>query len=108
MVFDVQADGALNNQRDFAPLSGSGDGSAVDQDGRIYVATGAGADVIAPDGKVLGTIPGPRGMHGVAFGGKDKRTLFGIVFYGSWGTASARNQIVALPMLSSGYQGRAK
>ncbi|MEI7949733.1 MAG: SMP-30/gluconolactonase/LRE family protein [Gammaproteobacteria bacterium] len=108
VVFDVQADGALNNQRDFAPLSGSGDGSAVDQDGRIYVATGAGADVIAPDGKVLGTIPGPRGMHGVAFGGKDKRTLFGIVFYGSWGTASARNQIVALPMLSSGYQGRAK
>ena len=72
------------------------------------VATGAGADVIAPDGKVLGTIPGPRGMHGVAFGGKDKRTLFGLVFYGSWGTASARNQIVALPMLSSGYQGRAK
>ncbi len=108
VAFDVQSDGALANQRDFAPLSGSGDGSAIDQEGRIYVATGAGADVIAPDGKVLGTIAGPRGMHGVAFAGKDKRTLFGIVFYGGWGTPSARNQIVALPMLTQGYLGRAK
>ena len=108
VAFDVQPDGALANQRDFAPLTGGGDGSAVDQEGRIYVATGAGADVIAPDGKVLGSIPGPRGMHGVAFGGKDKRTLFGIVFYGSWGTPSARNQVVALPMLAQGYLGRAK
>jgi gluconolactonase len=108
VAFDVQPDGALANQRDFAPLTGGGDGSAVDQEGRIYVATGAGADVIAPDGKVLGTIPGPRGMHGVAFGGADKRTLFGIVFYGSWGTPSARNQIVALPLLAQGYLGRAK
>lgn len=108
VAFDVQPDGALKNQRDLAPLSGGGDGSAVDQQGNIYVANGSGADVIAPDGKVLGTIPGPRGMHGVAFGGKDKHTLFGIVFYGAWGTASARNQVIALPVLAQGYTGRAK
>jgi len=108
VAFDVQADGALINQRDLAPLTGGGDGSAVDQQGNVYVATGAGADVIAPDGKVLGTIPGPKGLHGVAFGGKDKRTLYGIVFYGGWGTPSARNQVIALPVLSQGYMGRAK
>lgn len=108
VAFDVQPDGSLTNQRDFAPLSGGGDGSAVDEQGRIFVAAGGNVDVIAPDGSKLGTIPGPRGLHGVAFGGADKRTLFGIVFYGAWGTPSARNQIVALPLLTQGYLGRAK
>ena len=108
VAFDVKADGSLANQRDFAKLSGGGDGSAIDQTGNIYVANGSGVDVVAPDGKALGTIPGPRGLHGVAFGGADKKTLFGIVFYGGWGTPSARNQVVALPVLAQGYSGRAK
>lgn len=108
VAFDVQADGSLSNQRDFAALTGGGDGSAIDQTGRIFVANGSGVDVIAPDGKVVGRIPGPTGLHGVAFGGTDKKTLFGIVFYGGWGTPSARNQVVALPMLTQGYTGRAK
>jgi hypothetical protein len=47
-------------------------------------------------------------MHGVAFGGRDKKTLFGIVFFGGWGTPSARNQIVAIPTIAQGYTGRAK
>ena len=72
------------------------------------MAAGGGVDVIDTDGTVLGRIPGPAGLHGVAFGGADKRTLFGIVFYGGWGTPSARNQIVALPTLVQGYLGRAK
>lgn len=108
VAFDVQADGSLANQRDFARLGGGGDGSAVDEQGRIYVAAGGGVDVISPDGKALGRIPGPPGLHGVAFGGTDKRTLFGIVFYGGWGTPSARNQVVALPMLAQGILDRAK
>ena len=108
VAFDVQPDGSLTNQRDFAKLGGSGDGSAVDEQGRIFVAAGGGVDVIEPDGTVLGRIPGPAGLHGVAFGGTDKRTLFGIVFYGGWGTPSARNQIVALPMLVQGILDRAK
>lgn len=110
VAFDVQADGSLTNQREFAKLRGGqgGDGSAVDSEGRLYVATGASADVFSPRGEFLGSIAGPRGMHGVAFGGKDKKTLFGIVFYGGWGTPSARNQIVAIPMLAQGYAGRAK
>ncbi len=108
VAFDVQADGALANQRDLAALSGGGDGSAVDNDGNIFVAAGGSVNVIAPDGSVLGVIPGPQGLHGVAFGGADKRTLFGIVFYGGWGTPSARNQVVALDVLVQGYLGRAK
>jgi len=31
---------------------------------------------------------------GTAFGGRDKKTLFGIVFYGTWGTPSARNRVI--------------
>jgi len=110
LAFDVQTDGSLTGQREFGRLRGgqAGDGSAVDQQGRLFVATGASADVFAPDGEFLGSIPGPQGMHGVAFGGEDKRTLFGIVFYGTWGTASARNLVVAIPTITQGYTGRAK
>jgi gluconolactonase len=110
VAFDVQADGSLANQREFGKLRGgqSGDGAAVDAEGRVYVATGASADVFSATGEFLGSIAGPRGMHGVAFGGKDKKTLYGIVFYGGWGTPSARNQIVAIPLLAKGYAGRAK
>src|SRR6478672_9317326 len=109
-AFDVNADGALTNQREFGKLQGGegGDGSAVDQQGRLYVATGKSVDVFAADGKFLGTIPGPQGLHGTFFGGKDRKTLFGIVFYGTWGTPSARNAIIAIPTLAQGFTGRAK
>jgi sugar lactone lactonase YvrE len=110
VAFDVRSDGALTHQRDFGQLRGGqgGDGSAVDSEGRLYVATGASVDVFAPNGEFLGSIPGPRGLHGTAFGGRDKKTLFGIVFYGAWGTPSARNRIIAIPTLAQGYTGRAK
>jgi hypothetical protein len=31
-----------------------------------------------------------------------------IVFYGAWGTPSARNKIIAIPTIAQGYAGRAK
>ena len=110
VAFDVQPDGSLTNQREFGKLQGGqgGDGTAIDTEGRLYVATGRSADVFSSKGEFLGSIPGPQGLHGVAFGGKDKKTLFGIVFYGGWGTPSARNRIIAMPMLSQGYLERAK
>ena len=110
IVFDVRPDGSLANWREFAKLRGGqgGDGSAIDNEGRLYVATGASVDVFAKDGNFLGSIPGVPGLHGVAFGGKDKKTLFAIVFYGAWGTPSARNQMLAIPTLAQGYTGRAK
>jgi len=109
-AFDVKPDGSLANQREFGKLRGGegGDGSAVDNEGRVYIATGKSVDVFAPDGKFLGSIPGPQGLHGTFFGGKDKKTLFAIVFYGGWGTPSARNQIIAIPAITQGYTGRAK
>lgn len=110
VAFDVQADGSLTNQHEFGKLRGGrgGDGSTVDAAGRLYVATGTSVDVFAPSGDFLGSIPAPRGTHGVMIGGKDDRTLFGVVFYGGWGTPSARNEIIAIPLLAERYQGRAK
>ncbi|HEY5412377.1 MAG TPA: SMP-30/gluconolactonase/LRE family protein [Caulobacteraceae bacterium] len=109
-VFDVQADGALTGQREFAKLHTGrvADGSTVDSQGRLYVATGAAVDVFSSTGEFLGSIAGPPGIHGVAFGGKDKRTLYGIVFYGGWGSPAARNQLIAIPVQAQGYLGRAK
>jgi sugar lactone lactonase YvrE len=109
-AFDVKPDGSLANQREFGKLQGGtgGDGSAVDQQGRVYIATGKSVDVFSADGKFAGTIPGPQGLHGTFFGGRDKKTLFGIVFYGAWGTPSARNRIIAIPTLAQGYTERAK
>jgi sugar lactone lactonase YvrE len=110
VAFDVRTDGSLTNQREFGKLHGGegGDGSAIDEQGRLYVATGQSVDVFAPDGTFLGSIRGPQGLHGTAFGGRDKKTLFGIVFYGDWGTPSARNRIIAIPTIAQGYTGRAK
>jgi gluconolactonase len=110
VAFDVMSDGALTNQRDFGKLRGGqgGDGSAVDAEGRVYVATGASVDVFAPNGEFLGSIAGPRGLHGTFFGGRDKKTLYAIVFYGTWGTKSARNRIITIPTIAQGYGGRAK
>ena len=110
VAFDVKPDGSLTNQRNFGTLRGGqgGDGSAVDAQGRLYVATGASVDVFAPSGEFLGSIMGPRGLHGTAFGGRDKRTLYAVVFYGTWGTKSARNRVIAIPTIADGYTGRAK
>jgi gluconolactonase len=110
VAFDVQADGSLTNQRDFGKLQGGtgGDGSAVDSEGRLYVATGRSIDVFSPTGDFLGSIPAPQGTHGTAFGGRDKKKLYGIVFYGGWGTPSARNRVIEIPTIAQGYMGRAK
>ena len=109
-VFDVRSDGSLTGQREFAKLHTGrvADGSTVDSKGRLYVATGEAVDVFSPAGDFLGSIAGPKGIHGVAFGGKEKRTLYGIVFYGGWGSPAARNQLIAIPMQAQGYLGRAK
>jgi len=111
-AFDVQKDGALTNQREFVKLtSGGGDGSTIDSKGRLYVTSGAGVEVIAPDGKHLGVIPTPRGVITCAFGGKDRKTLF-ILARG--GTSSKGEEVAnvaqvwTIPMEAQGYKGRPK
>jgi gluconolactonase len=110
-AFDVQPDGSLTNQREFAKLASGGDGSTIDKDGRVYVTTNAGVEVLGPDGKNLGVIPTPRGVITAAFGGKDKKTLY-ILARGATqadGTEVANAaQVWAIPMIAQGYKGRAK
>ena len=111
-AFDVQADGSLTNQREFTKWEGGGgDGSTIDSQGRLYVTTGAGIQVIGADGKVLGLIPTPRGVITCAFGGKDKKTMYIL----ARGAKEANGEEVAnaaqvwtIPMIAQGYKGRMK
>jgi gluconolactonase len=108
-AFDVQANGALTNQRVFAPLTGAGrggDGSAVDSTGRLYVTAPPGVHVFGPDGKALGTIPAPRNLITAAFGGTDKKTLYAVSSIGQRPNQSA--EVYSIPMISQGFRGRAK
>jgi gluconolactonase len=108
VAFDVQPDGSLTNQRDFAKLEGGGggDGSTIDSEGRIYVSTSVpGIQVIGPDGKYLGIISTPHDVISAAFSGPDKKTLY-VVGWG--GFANPHDWIMTIPMLSQGYKGRAK
>ena len=53
------------------------DGMGVDCAGNLYVASGAGQiTVMAPSGRVWGTIPVAQGLTNVAFGGNGATTLF--------------------------------
>jgi sugar lactone lactonase YvrE len=122
VVFDIQPDGTLTNERVFAHLTGAGDGSAVDSDGRIYVSSGTVIDVISPDdGHLLGVIPLPEGDNviSLAFGGPGKRTLYAVALNhkyakGNLGLPSDHlmggqgGELVAIRMLAHGYEGRAK
>jgi gluconolactonase len=103
VAFDVQKDGSLTNQREFAKLQGGGaDGSTIDAAGRIYVTSTAGIQVIAPDGKILGVIPTPRPVITTAFSGKDKKTLYAVA------NNQQEDHIYTIPMIAQGYKGRAK
>ena len=112
-AFDVQPDGSLTNQREFARLEGggNGDGSTIDSAGRIYVTTNPGVQVIGPDGKYLGIIPTPRGVISAAFGGADKKTLF-VLARGardaSGNQVANAAQVYSIQMIAQGYKGRAK
>jgi gluconolactonase len=107
LAFDVQPDGSLKNQREFAKLEagGGGDGSTIDSEGRIYVTSQAnGIQVISKDGKYLGVIPTPHPVISVAFSGPGKKTLYAV----ARDTPANQDWIIAIPMLSQGFKGRAK
>src|ERR1700722_5134880 len=105
--FDVQKDGSLTNQREFAKLQGGGfggDGSTFDAAGRLYVTTNGGVNVIGTDGKNLGLIPTPRDVISVAFSGPDRKTLYAV----SRDNAQNKDWIIALEMIAQGPKGRGK
>ena len=105
-AFDVQKDGSLTNQHEFAKLEGggNGDGSTFDTAGRIYVSTNPGVQVISRDGKYLGLIPTPRGIISLAFSGPDRKTLYAV----ARDNAQNKDWIIAIQMIAQGPKGRAK
>lgn len=92
-AYDVQPDGTLRNRRNFARLqdgaAAEADGMAIDNDGRLYVSVWGGVEVLDPQGRRLGLIPGS-GPGNLAFAGPDKRTL-----YITGGTSLSRVQMIA-------------
>jgi gluconolactonase len=106
-VFDVQKDGSLTNQREFAKLEagGGGDGSTFDSAGRLYVtAQASGIQVFAPDGKYLGVIPTPRPVISVTFSGADRKTLYAV----SRDNTLNKDWIIGIQMIAQGPKGRGK
>jgi gluconolactonase len=120
VAFDVQPDGSVTNERDFAKLDagGVGDGMAIDSTGRIYVTSAPGVQVFDPDGKYLGVIPAPRPVISVAFSGRDKKTLYvvgsgalgsdGKEFQTPEGVRNNAKTIYKIGMLAQGFEGRVK
>ena len=75
-ILDIAADGSLSAPRMFVNTGDGPDGMAVDTGGNLFVATGDGIEVFAPDGTPWGVIPVPRIPSNCAFGGADGRTLY--------------------------------
>ena len=114
IAWEIQPDGLVRNRREFATLTGRSmrdnglggtktyaDGMAIDSDGRLYVATGGGVEVLSPQGEHVGTIPvkcPPRDCQNVAFGGLDKKTLY----------IAGAGSLYRVTMTAQGFTGRAK
>jgi gluconolactonase len=92
IAWDIQPDGLVRNRRAFGSLAGRStrdnglggirtfaDGMTIDNDGRLYVATGGGVEVLSGQGRHLGIIPvrcPPADCQNLAFSGPGKRTLY--------------------------------
>jgi len=92
IVWDIRPDGLVQNRRAFGTLKGRSnrdnglggiktfaDGMTVDNDDRLYVATGGGVEILSPRGGHLGIIPvrcPPADCQNLAFSGPTKQTLY--------------------------------
>ena len=71
------------------------DGMALDAEGRLYVATQQGIQVLDPDGALLGVLAFPEQPANCCFGGEELTTLF----------ATAQRSVYALEMRAPGLRG---
>jgi gluconolactonase len=94
IAFDLDANGEAKNPRDFAkltlppsqggrPATSGADGIAVDEKGRLFVATTVGVQVVSPKGELLGVIAMPKQPQNLAFGGGPKRNVLYVVGRGA-------------------------
>jgi gluconolactonase len=114
IAWDIQPNGLVRNRRTFATVNGRStrdnglggvksfaDGMTIDNDGRLYVATGGGVEVFSPQGRNLGTIPvkcPPADCQNLAFSGPGKKTLY----------IGGAGSLYKVNMLAQGFTGRAK
>jgi gluconolactonase len=108
LAYQVAADGAVSQPKNFARLAGfkqtdngpssGADGLAVDAQGRLYVATSAGVEIFDRRGKGLGVIELPKAPQNLAFAGPDRRTLYVV----------GRGAVWKIETLASGPVDRAK
>lgn len=114
IAWDIQPDGLVRNRRNFGTLEGRStrdnglggiktfaDGMTIDNEGRLYVATGGGIEVLSPQGQHAGTIPvrcPPADCQNVAFSGPEKKTLY----------IAGAGSLYKVEMVAQGFTGRAK
>lgn len=114
IAWDIQPDGLVRNRRGFGTITGRStrdnglggiptfaDGMTIDNDGRLYVATGGGVEVLSEQGRHLGTIPvrcPPADCQNLAFSGPEKRTLY----------IAGAGSLYRVGMVARGFPGRAK
>jgi hypothetical protein len=114
IAWDIQPDGLVLNRRPFGTVMGRStrdnglggvksfaDGMTIDDDGRLYVATGGGVEVLGPEGRHLGTIPvrcPPADCQNLAFSDPDKATLY----------VGGAGSLYRIAMVARGFRGRAK
>ena len=73
----------------------------IDNEGRLYVATGGGVEVLSPQGRHLGVIPvrcPPADCQNLAFSGPGKKTLY----------VAGAGALYKVDMIAQGFTGRAK
>lgn len=109
LAYDIAADGSIQNRRNFAKLagwqkgedgkwSGGADGLALDDEGRLYVASNAGVEIFSEKGDALGVIEIPKKPQNLAFAGAGKNVLYVV----------GRGSAYKIPLLSRGISSRAK
>lgn len=81
-----------------APAGSGADGIAIDNEGRVLVATNAGVEVFSEQGQALGVIQLPKKPQNLAFAGDDKKTLYIV----------GRGAVYKVATLTPGFLGRAK
>jgi len=96
MAFDVRPDGTLIHPRKFVDVRG--DGLAMDDAGRLYVATVRGVEVVSPAGVPLGVIHTPTRVQSMAFGGRGRRMLYAV----------GGGNVYRIALLARGVRGREK